>query len=52
VLEAFLSPSSAPVALKFSVCAVLLTGLGLWLSEGGREAPITVERLQAVETTT
>jgi uncharacterized membrane protein SpoIIM required for sporulation len=36
-LEAFLSPTHAPVALKFAVCAVLLTGLGFWLSEGGRE---------------
>jgi uncharacterized membrane protein SpoIIM required for sporulation len=37
-LEAFLSPTHAPVALKFAVCAVLLTGLGFWLSEGGRQA--------------
>jgi uncharacterized membrane protein SpoIIM required for sporulation len=36
LLEAFLSPSGAPVAVKFAVCAVLLTGLGFWLSEGGR----------------
>ena len=35
-LEAFLSPTHAPVALKFAVCACLLTGLGFWLSEGGR----------------
>jgi uncharacterized membrane protein SpoIIM required for sporulation len=35
-LEAFLSPTGAPIALKFSVCALLLTGLGFWLSEGGR----------------
>jgi uncharacterized membrane protein SpoIIM required for sporulation len=35
-LEAFLSPTHAPMALKFSVCAVLVTGLGFWLSEGGR----------------
>lgn len=41
ILEAFLSPSSAPVALKFAVCAVLLTGLGFWLTEGGRERPAT-----------
>jgi uncharacterized membrane protein SpoIIM required for sporulation len=39
LLEAFLSPTHAPVALKFSVSAVLLTGLFLWLSEGGREKP-------------
>jgi uncharacterized membrane protein SpoIIM required for sporulation len=37
ILEAFLSPTHAPLALKFSVSAVLLTGLCLWLSEGGRE---------------
>jgi uncharacterized membrane protein SpoIIM required for sporulation len=36
VLEAFLSPTSAPRAVKFSVCALLLTCLGYWLSEGGR----------------
>jgi uncharacterized membrane protein SpoIIM required for sporulation len=42
-LEAFLSPTHAPLALKFSVSAVLLTGLCLWLSEGGRDkrAPAT-----------
>jgi uncharacterized membrane protein SpoIIM required for sporulation len=39
LLEAFLSPSGAPVGLKFSVCAFLLTGLGFWLSEAGREKP-------------
>jgi uncharacterized membrane protein SpoIIM required for sporulation len=37
-LEAFLSPTHAPVALKFSVGAVLFTGLCLWLFEGGRAA--------------
>jgi uncharacterized membrane protein SpoIIM required for sporulation len=37
ILEAFLSPTHAPLALKFSVSAVLLTGLCLWLSESGRE---------------
>ncbi len=36
-LEAFLSPTHAPVALKFAVGAVLFTGLVLWLSEGGRK---------------
>jgi len=36
ILEAFLSPSGAPVAVKFAVGAVLLTGLGFWLVEGGR----------------
>jgi uncharacterized membrane protein SpoIIM required for sporulation len=39
ILEAFLSPTHAPLAIKFSVSAVLLTGLCLWLSEGGREKP-------------
>lgn len=37
ILEAFLSPTHAPLTLKFSVSAVLLAGLCLWLSEGGRE---------------
>jgi uncharacterized membrane protein SpoIIM required for sporulation len=36
ILEAFLSPSGAPVGVKFAVGAVLLTGLGFWLVEGGR----------------
>lgn len=36
ILEAFLSPSGAPVGVKFAVGAVLLTGLGVWLVEGGR----------------
>jgi uncharacterized membrane protein SpoIIM required for sporulation len=36
MLEAFLSPSGAPKGLKFGVGAVLLTGLGFWLVEGGR----------------
>jgi uncharacterized membrane protein SpoIIM required for sporulation len=36
-LEAFLSPTRAPIGLKFAVCAFLLTALGFWLSEGGRE---------------
>jgi uncharacterized membrane protein SpoIIM required for sporulation len=40
-LEAFLSPTHAPIALKFSVGAVLFTGLLLWLGEGGRK---TAER--------
>jgi uncharacterized membrane protein SpoIIM required for sporulation len=41
-LEAFLSPTHAPVALKFTVCAFLLTGLGFWLGEGGRQ-PVRVD---------
>jgi uncharacterized membrane protein SpoIIM required for sporulation len=36
ILEAFLSPSGAPRTVKFAVGAVLLTGLGFWLAEGGR----------------
>ena len=36
-LEAFLSPTHAPIALKFSVGAALFTGLVLWLTEGGRK---------------
>ena len=35
-LEAFLSPTHAPSALKFSVGAILFTGLVLWLTEAGR----------------
>jgi uncharacterized membrane protein SpoIIM required for sporulation len=37
LLEAFLSPTHAPVALKFAVCVFLLTGTAFWLSEGGRQ---------------
>ncbi len=36
-LEGFLSPSHAPIALKFSVSAVLFTALTLWLSRGWRD---------------
>jgi len=36
-LEAFLSPTHAPVALKFSVGAFLFVALIFWLSEGGRK---------------
>ena len=45
-LEAFLSPTHAPIALKFAVGAVLFTGLTLWLTEGGRkkiEHPLLAE---------
>jgi len=38
-LEAFLSPTHAPSALKFGVGALLFAGLCLWLGEGGR-APL------------
>lgn len=37
ILEAFLDPTHVPKAVKFSVCALLLTGLFFWLSEGGRK---------------
>lgn len=37
VLEAFLSPSGAPVGAKFAIGAVLLLALAFWLVEGGRE---------------
>jgi uncharacterized membrane protein SpoIIM required for sporulation len=37
ILEAFLSPSTAPRVVKFAVGAVLLIGLGFWLAEGGRD---------------
>ena len=36
LLEAFLSPTGAPRTVKFAVSALLLTGLGYWLSESGR----------------
>lgn len=37
VLEAFLSPTHVARGVKFAVCALLLTGLFFWLSEGGRD---------------
>ena len=42
--EAFLSPTFAPIALKFSVGAVLLTALCFWLTEGGRELMPTAKQ--------
>jgi uncharacterized membrane protein SpoIIM required for sporulation len=42
-LEGFLSPTRAPVGLKFAICLMLLTGLGYWLSEGGRQRVLTRE---------
>jgi uncharacterized membrane protein SpoIIM required for sporulation len=36
LFEAFLSPLHVSPALKFSVGAVLFTGLCLWLGSGGR----------------
>jgi uncharacterized membrane protein SpoIIM required for sporulation len=47
LLEAFLSPTHASLALKFSVSAVLLTGLCLWLSEGGREKPAPTAQISS-----
>ena len=35
-LESFVSPSHAPIALKFSISAILLSALIFWLSEGWR----------------
>lgn len=37
MFEGFLSPTGAPIAVKFAVCAFLFTGLCLWLGEGGRK---------------
>ena len=39
-LEGFLDPGHAPMALKFSLSAILLTGLTLWLTEGWRRRPV------------
>jgi hypothetical protein len=36
-LKTFLSPTHAPIALQFAVCVLLLSGLGFWLNEGGRQ---------------
>jgi uncharacterized membrane protein SpoIIM required for sporulation len=43
ILEGFLSPSHAPILLKFSISAVLLTGMILWLSQGWRGPAIAEE---------
>jgi uncharacterized membrane protein SpoIIM required for sporulation len=40
-LEAFLSPTHAPMALKFSVGAVLFTGLVWWLGQGGKQTVLS-----------
>jgi uncharacterized membrane protein SpoIIM required for sporulation len=49
-LEAFLSPSGVPVAVKFLTGAVLLLGLGLWLtSRAGDRSQVTGDRLQGSE---
>ncbi len=51
VLEAFLSPTAAPRPLKFAICALLLSGLAFWLSEGGRRS-VPVRRTAPVPATT
>lgn len=43
-LEAFLSPTHAPIALKFSVGAALFVGLCLWLTAGGRDRVVEPEQ--------
>jgi uncharacterized membrane protein SpoIIM required for sporulation len=40
LLEGFVSPGHAPMAVKFSISGVLLTGLVIWLSEGWRRMPV------------
>ncbi len=50
-LEAFLSPTHAPIALKFAVGAMLFTGLCFWLGEGGRRT-LTLEPEATPESTT
>ncbi len=45
-LEGFLDPSRAPIALKFSLSAILLTALTLWLTEGWRRPPALSSKLQ------
>jgi uncharacterized membrane protein SpoIIM required for sporulation len=42
ILEGFLSPSHAPMGVKFGVSAVLLTGLVVWLREGWRRPRVAV----------
>ena len=42
VLEGFLSPTKAPLAIKFGVCAALLSGLWFWLF--GSEARAAASR--------
>jgi uncharacterized membrane protein SpoIIM required for sporulation len=52
-LEGFLSPSGAPVAVKFMTGAVLFLGLGLWLTSGnqatGDRLQLTGDRFQGSE---
>lgn len=44
LLEAFLSPSGAPIGAKFAVGGVLLLALAFWLVEGGREKSMAVSQ--------
>lgn len=39
-LEGFLSPTHTAMGIKFGVCAVLFSGLVLWLSAGGRRPAV------------
>jgi len=48
-LEAFLSPTHAPNAVKFAVGAVLFAGFCLWLGEGGRGTVARSESGQSSE---
>jgi hypothetical protein len=48
-LEAFLSPTHAPNALKFGVGALLFAGLCLWLGEGGRPPLVRPENIATDE---
>jgi len=40
-LEGFLSPTKTPIAIKFGVCATLLTLLWVWL--GWKRDPVTAD---------
>jgi uncharacterized membrane protein SpoIIM required for sporulation len=44
--EAFVSPTHIPVAAKFTIGAILFTGLLLWLTEGGRKKD-PIQQLEA-----
>lgn len=47
-LEGFLDPSRAPMVLKFSLSAILLTSLILWLTEGWRRPPVLNSKPETV----